>query len=106
MYLRHRSIVASAALTVIIAVACTGVPTATPPFTPSATPAPTASPALTPTSNSVTTESLTDTAFRYLRRLVEGLGPRESATEEEKEAAEYLASQFADLGYSVEMQPF
>ncbi|HZA23702.1 MAG TPA: M20/M25/M40 family metallo-hydrolase, partial [Dehalococcoidia bacterium] len=37
---------------------------------------------------------------------MEGLGPRESATEEEKEAAEYLASQFADLGYSVEMQPF
>jgi aminopeptidase YwaD len=41
-----------------------------------------------------------------LRELVEGLGPRESTTVEEQEAAEYLASQFADLGYSVEMQPF
>lgn len=106
MYPRYRFIVALAALMSIIAVACTGGPTATPSVKTSATPAPAASPAPTPVPTTVTTESLTDTAFGYLRELVEGLGPRESTTVEEQEAAEYLASQFADLGYSVEMQPF
>lgn len=37
---------------------------------------------------------------------MEELGPRESATEQELAAAEYLASQLEGLGYSVELQPF
>jgi aminopeptidase YwaD len=41
-----------------------------------------------------------------LTDLVEGLGPRESATEQEREAAEHLASQFGEMGYLVEVQPF
>jgi aminopeptidase YwaD len=106
MDLRYRFIVALAALTSAIAVACTGVPTATPAFAPSATPTPAASPVPTPVPTTVATESLTDTAFGHLRELVERLGPRESTTEEEREAAEYLASQFTDFGYSVEIQPF
>jgi aminopeptidase YwaD len=106
MNLMYRSIVVLAAFTTVVAVGCTSMPTAKTPVTPSATPAPTDSPAPTPTPTTVTPESLSGTTFGYLRELVEELGPRESATEEEREAAEYLASQFADLGYSVEMQPF
>ena len=42
----------------------------------------------------------------YLTYLVEELGPRESATQQELAAAEYLASQLEGFGYSVELQPF
>ena len=38
--------------------------------------------------------------------LVEDLGPRESATEQELEAAEYLASRLGGFGYTVELQNF
>jgi aminopeptidase YwaD len=38
--------------------------------------------------------------------LSEVLGPRESATDQERAAAEYLASQFEGFGYSVTVQPF
>ena len=38
--------------------------------------------------------------------MVEELGPRESATQQELEAAEYLADQLESFGYSVELQPF
>ena len=42
----------------------------------------------------------------YLTYLVEELGPRASATQEELAGAEYLASEFESFGYSVELQPF
>ena len=42
----------------------------------------------------------------YLTYLVEELGPRESATQQELAGAEYLASEFESFGYSVEVQPF
>ena len=38
--------------------------------------------------------------------MVEELGPRESATQQELEAAQYLADQLESFGYSVELQPF
>jgi aminopeptidase YwaD len=41
----------------------------------------------------------------YLTALLD-MGPRESATEQELAAAEYLASEFESMGYSVEVQPF
>ena len=42
----------------------------------------------------------------YLTYLVEELGPRESATQQELAGAEYLASQLEGFGYLVELQPF
>jgi hypothetical protein len=61
-------------------------------------------PALTPSVAAGT--GLTDLAFGYLTELVEGLGPRESATGQERAAAEYLATRLEGLGYAVEVQPF
>ena len=44
--------------------------------------------------------------FGYATELVQGLGPRESATAEELAAAEYLASTLENFGYAVELQSF
>ena len=53
-----------------------------------------------------TLDPLTETALGYLTQLLGTLGARESASEEEAAAAEYLSAQFAELGYSVELHPF
>ena len=45
-------------------------------------------------------------AFGYLCELSEEVGPRESATEEELEAAEFLIDRFTEFGYSPEVQDF
>ncbi len=45
-------------------------------------------------------------AFGYLCELSEEVGPRQSATEEELEAAEFLMDRFTEFGYSPEMQNF
>ena len=79
----------------------TPVPTNTSRPAPTATPSPTAT--QTPTLVPV---SLADVAFGYVTDLVEDLGPRESATEQELEAAEYLASTLEGFGYTVELQTF
>src|SRR5918999_3665471 len=114
MIIKSRILPGLVALIAVIGVACSAVPAAT------STPAPTPVPTLTPTptsasvatatptpeSTAVTTESLADTALGYLTELVEELGPRESATQQERAAAEFLESQLTSLGYSVEAQPF
>lgn len=112
MMLKAYAVPALATLVAVLGVACSITATATP------TPAPTPAPALTPTPTSVPTvtptpeptavptESLTDTALAYLTQLVKELGPRESSTEQERAATEFLESQFASFGYSVEVQPF
>ena len=51
-------------------------------------------------------DDLSAYALSQLAILSQTLGPRQSATAEEKEAADYLASQFAEHGFSVELQPF
>ena len=78
------------------------------PTVPSAAPpAPTAAPASPPvTDASAAREELQEAAFRYLRELAEGLGPRESSTAEEKAAADFLAATFTELGYSPSLQEF
>ena len=81
-------------------------PTPTLEIPPTPTPIPTSSPTPLPEPTPTPDTRLTDIAFNYLKELSEGLGPRESLTEEEREAAEYLASQFEGMGYSVELQPF
>jgi aminopeptidase YwaD len=53
-----------------------------------------------------TAGTLAEQAFSYVAALSETLGPRESATDQERAAAEYLASEFEGLGYSVKLQPF
>ena len=45
-------------------------------------------------------------AFGYLCELSEEVGPRESATQEELESAEFLMDRFTELGYSPVMQDF
>ena len=45
-------------------------------------------------------------AFGYLCELSEEVGPRESATEEELEAAAFLMDRFTEFGYSPEVQNF
>ena len=85
----------------------------TPEAAPAATTVPT--PALTPVPPTASPKSaaatvsrnlLTEAAFGYLIDLAEGLGPRESATEQELEAAEHLLAQFTELGYSPVLQEF
>ena len=51
-------------------------------------------------------DSLADSSLTYLSELVRELGPRESATEQELKAAEYLMARFKELGYSPELQEF
>ena len=45
-------------------------------------------------------------AFAVLEEFLEELGPRESATEQESAAAQYLQSRFQELGYSTRLQTF
>ena len=44
--------------------------------------------------------------FAVLETLLQELGSRESASEEEVSATRYLAERYEDLGFSVELQPF
>jgi aminopeptidase YwaD len=110
--LKAYAVPALVALIAVIGIACSAAATATP--TPAPTPAPTLTP--TPTSASTTTpipaptavptESLTDTALGCLTEFVRELGPRESSTEQERAAAEFLESRFGSFGYPVELRPF
>ena len=86
----------------------TPFPTDTVTLVPTPTPAPTSAPTPTPTLPSPlpSGRELAGVAFDYATELVEKLGPRESATEEELEAAEHLASTLENLGYAVELQSF
>ena len=45
-------------------------------------------------------------AFALLQELLEELGPRESATDQELAAAKYLRSRFQEMGYATELQEF
>ena len=62
--------------------------------------------ASTPATDFERRDSLSDSSLTYLSELVQELGPRESATEQELKAAEYLMARFTDLGYSPELQKF
>jgi aminopeptidase YwaD len=84
----------------------TSIPTIPASPAPSSTSTPTPTSIPIPTDAPTPTPGLADIAFDYLTELVEGLGPRESATGQEREAAEYLASQLEGFGYAVDLQPF
>ena len=65
---------------------------------------PSPTPALAQTTPSV--DALADVALGYLTGILDNLGPRQSATQQELEAAEYLAAQFENFGYTARLQPF
>ena len=98
-----------AAASVALAVACTSA-TATPEPspTPIVEPTPTAAPIATPTPNSGPTnlQRIEAEAFATLEELMAELGPRESATDQEAVAADYLKTKLQELGYRVEIQTF
>ena len=47
-----------------------------------------------------------DRAYAHVQKLATEIGPRVAGSEGERKAADYIASQFASSGYSVEKQPF
>ncbi len=81
----------------------TPLPTAAPTARPE--PSPTAAVAEPPTASDPVPR-LTDETWAFLQRFTEEMSPRESATEEEEAAAEYLRRELESLGYEVRMEPF
>lgn len=47
-----------------------------------------------------------DRAYAHIQKLATEIGPRVAGSEGERKAADYIASQFASSGYTVEKQPF
>jgi hypothetical protein len=94
---------------VALAVACTSA-TATPEPspTPIVEPTPTAVPTAMPTPNSGSTDlqRIEADAIATLEDMLAELGSRESATDQEATAAEYLKTNLQEMGYSVEIQTF
>ena len=91
-------------------------PTASATATPTPASGPTATTAATATALALTPatratdlplrDRLADVAWSELVTLTEDFSPRESATEEERVAADYLAGKFRDMAYEAELRPF
>lgn len=95
-----------------VATAPAGTPTASataapPPTTatPTATPTPTPTPSA-PFSVLELSDPDVDRAWEDLRTLAVDIGIRSAGTDEEREAAEYIASQLRDTGYVVDIEEF
>lgn len=99
-------------LLVLLLLACGTSPSPSPTQLPLPTSAPSPAPTLVPIPTSIPNSSaaqdsgLEKVAFDNLVRLIKDLGPRESATEQEKAAADYLVNAFISLGYTAKLQPF
>ena len=106
--LRSRAMLALAAALLALGMACSSAPTTPPPTsTPEPTPTLAPNPTSTPVPLVVDTEvlDLTSTrAFVILEEILEELGHRESATDQESAAAMYLQTKLQDLGYETEIQ--
>ena len=91
------------------------IPTVVSPLPPPP-PTPTQRPGPTPTAtaaadpeirtDALNFQELSGLAFGYLSELAEDIGPRESATAQEREAAEYLFAKLREMGYESELQDF
>ena len=108
--LRSRAMLALAAALLALGVACSSAtPTPPPTSTPEPTPTVAPNPTSTPVPVVVDTEVLdlaSTRAFVILEEILEELGPRESATDQESAAARYLQTKLQDLGYETEIQQF
>ena len=131
--LRYIVLLLAAAATLIALVACGSSPTATESPTPTVTasPIPTAtavptiqapvptqvpptpSPTLLPTATATPAPTVTpvpsalsDETFAFLEQLTLQYSPRESATDAELAAAQFLKSRFEELGYETRLQEF
>ena len=100
-------------LALALAVACGGesgtevVPTPTSTAVPTVSATPTLSPVQTPAEDATSIpDPLAQKVWDTAVMLAEGLSPRESATDEELRAAEYLAGRFSGWGYEVGLQDF
>ena len=88
-------------------VAASAEPTATvaPTVTPPPSPSPTIAAAESASEDAVSA-GLALKAFDFLEIFTREVSPRESATEQERAAAEFLRKRFEALGYDVRLQPF
>ena len=105
--LRSRAMLALAAALLALGVACSATPTPQPNSTPDPTFTLAPNPTSTPVPVVVDTEVLdlaSTRAFVILEEILEELGPRESATDQESAAARYLQTKLQDLGYETEIQ--
>ena len=100
-------------LALALVLACTEGPGLSPSATATSTPVPTVAPAATLVSVQTPVEAPTPTPSPLAQKvwdtavmLAEELSPRESATEEELRAAEYLTGRFSGWGYEVGLQDF
>ena len=81
--------------------------TVTPSPTFTLTPTPRSTPEATPTAPLYSpSDNLGEIAFSYTQRFVEELGARESASDREEAAANFIAAELTELGYNAEMQEF
>ena len=98
----------AALLALALVAACGGVePTATSTPVPTAVPTATRAPVQTPVDVlTLAPEPLAQKVWDTAVMLAEELSPRESATDEELRAAEYLAGRFSGWGYEVGLQDF
>ena len=110
---RRRHVMVLAAALLALAVACGASATPTPAPTATPAPTPTVAPTPTPTTAATTTPlpvamdtSALDAATKEAFAVLEGLGPRESATDQEAAAARYLQAKFQEFGYDTETQGF
>ena len=123
-------ILLAAAVTLVALAACGSSPTATQSPTPTVTafptptatavptvqapaptpaPSPTSAPTATATAAPISTpvpSSLADETFAFVEQLTLEYSPRESATDAELAAAQFLKSRFEDLGYETHLQEF
>ena len=106
---RRRSAVVPAIVVLAALVACaaaTATPAPSPRFTTEPAPTSIAAPALTSSPQHVNLEAGEVDAFALLKEFLAELGPRESATEQELAAAQYLQSRFQEFGYATNLQTF
>lgn len=91
----------------LVALAAVSIIACAPPASSTLTVIPTPTATEAPTEQTiVTNESLAHSAMGYLTGLVNDLGSRESASEGESKAADYLKSRYSELGYSSELDRF
>ena len=111
-----RALASSAIALAVLLAACGAdagpTPVPAPTATPAASPSPTAIAEATPALPAPTPDArsgladLTDVSWAFLQRLTRELSPRESATDEERVAAEFLVSELEALGLAPYLQPF